>query len=105
MIYALLSTFFHSFLKSAFSICAPLEEFLKQIEPVKMTNDGKDKFVQQMMLDFDKADLDKDGTINFSGKDIVFYLTTRAKKGGTDFFTLHFSKLFLQLCSARFHMN
>ena len=70
-----------------------------------MTNDGKDKFVQQMMLDFDKADLDKDGTINFSGKDIVFYLTTRAKKGGTDFFTLHFSKLFLQLCSARFHMN
>ena len=31
-----------------------------------MTNDGKDKFVQQMMLDFDKADLDKDGTINFS---------------------------------------
>ena len=36
-----------------------------------MTNDGKDKFVQQMMLDFDKADLDKDGTINFSGKDIA----------------------------------
>ena len=41
-----------------------------------MTNDSKDKFVQQMMLDFDKADLDKDGTINFSGKDLVFNLTS-----------------------------
>ena len=74
--FAFYFTFFHSFLKSAFSICAPLEEFLKQIEPVKMTNDSKDKFVQQMMLDFDKADLDKDGTINFSGKDLVFNLTS-----------------------------
>ena len=58
-----------------------------------MTNDGKDKFVQQMMLDFDKADLDKDGTINFSGKDVVFSLT-QAKKGGTDFFTFALFKAF-----------
>ena len=53
--------------KPNFRKCAPeLEGFLKQIEPAKMTNDDKDKFVQEMMLDFDKADLDKDGTINFS---------------------------------------
>ena len=53
--------------KPNFRKCAPeLEGFLKQIEPAKMTNDDKDKFVQEMMLDFDKADLDKDGTITFS---------------------------------------
>ena len=91
--------------KPNFRKCAPeLEGFLKQIEPAKMTNDDKDKFVQEMMLDFDKADLDKDGTINFSGKDVVFYLTTQAKKGEQISSLLHFSKLFL-LCSSRFHMN
>ena len=46
----------------------PLEAFLQELEVSKngIINDPNDKLMKKLMLEFDKADLDKDGTINFS---------------------------------------
>ena len=43
----------------------PLEEFLKQAQLAKNVY-LKNEFVQKMMLEFDNADENKDGAINFS---------------------------------------
>ena len=47
-----------------YSISRPLELFLKQMEHARSTcSNAKKSFVNRMMVDFDKTDLDEDGTI------------------------------------------
>ena len=56
------------FINAIFRALKPLEAFLKELEVSKngIKDDADDKLMKKLMLEFDKADLDKDGSINFS---------------------------------------